>query len=269
MLAAKGAKCSHIAIGLQFLQTLDPTCHFRAVPCELQDQWETCVDAFKNGPVQDAQAVGFHRNHVPDERKLFYTTNETFTHTTCGTWRTALSIRHTAQCLHEKTETLNPNTADVHLPEDTESERFFKITRYSPINLIKSCCYKYEGHFEIFHVPLAFRQWERQKILLLVKWRGTTELVQKEKKSVSCVQKRRQDRFRTGLWSKAGVYCTHLINQLTTAPSRKTITLPRNVRESDPTNSSSNRYPLWHSLSWASVVTIPNFILKETLYGSR
>ena len=46
-----------------------------------------------------------------------------------------------------------------------------------------------------------------------------------------CVQIQRQERFRTGLWSKAGVDCTPLINQSMTELSRKNGSMTKNVPE--------------------------------------
>ena len=57
--------------------------------------------------------------------------------------------------------------------------------------------------------------------------------------------KRRQGWFRAGLWSTADVNCTHLIKQSMTATLRKSMVLPENYPELDPTNSkySSSNYP--------------------------
>ena len=49
------------------------------------------------------------------------------------------------------------------------------------------------------------------------------------------MSKHGNERFRTGLWSKADVNWTHLINQSMTLSSRKNSGLPKNVPEADPT----------------------------------
>ena len=56
-------------------------------------------------------------------------------------------------------------------------------------------------------------------------WNGE----EKRKSRVSCIQARREGRFRTGLWSTAGANGTHLINQSMDEPSRKNSSLPKNV----------------------------------------
>ena len=57
----------------------------------------------------------------------------------------------------------------------------------------------------------------------MANWRGKTELVEKDRKWVSCVQARRQGR----LWSTAGANCVHLINQSMTVSSCKARVLPK------------------------------------------
>ena len=93
-----------------------------------------------------------------------------------------------------------------------------------------------------------------KKILLISKWRGKTELVEKVGQLCPSTE---TGRFRAELWSTTGVNCTHLIKQSTTASSRKALVRPKNVTKLDPTNS---RYPsLNHPKSrveWASVLAI-------------
>ena len=84
--------------------------------------------------------------------------------------------------------------------------------------------------------PWAFWTLDETKILLIAKGRGKSELVEKERKQVSCLEARRQGRFRAGLWSTAGVNYTHLIKQSTTASSGKEKVLSKIVTELDPTN---------------------------------
>ena len=128
---------------------------------------------------------------------------------------------------------------------------FFVSTFHNTILYFSSCISSrlytvYTVHtrvtLKLLTPPRRFGHWTRCKILLIAKWRGKTELVKRESRSVVSKHGDKSDLgLGNGRKRVSTVNCTHLIKQSMTASPRKALVQPKNFTELDPTNS---KYPL-------------------------